>query len=200
MLVLLATNNPNKVKEFSQKIKQKNIQIDLLNLENVQKENLLIEEYGETVEENAKIKAIEVFNRFLIPSIADDTALEVDFLNGAPGVFSSRFAGEKADDSANRRKLLQLLKNVPLEKRTARFRTVICFFDGKNSWYFEGTCMGIIISEERGSKGFGYDSLFVPNGYAETFAEMNIHQKNKISHRAKAIEKFLDFFVDYIKG
>lgn len=200
MKILLATNNPNKVKEFLEKIKQKNIQIDLLSLKDVQKEIVRIDEYGKTIEENAKIKAVKVFNRFMIPSVADDTALEVNFLDGAPGVFSSRFAGEKANDLANRRKLLQLLKDVPIEKRTARFRTVLCFFDGKSIWYFEGICPGIIIIEERGSKGFGYDSIFVPNGFAETFAEMDLNQKNKISHRAKAIEKFLDFLVGYIKG
>lgn len=199
MQILLATNNSCKVREFSEKIKQKNFQIDLLSLENVQKGIFQIDEYGKTVEENAKIKAVDVFNRFMIPSVADDTALEVDFLDGAPGVFSSRFAGEKVDDFANRQKLLRLLKEVPMEKRTARFRTVLCFYDGKGIWYFEGICQGFIITEERGSEGFGYDSIFVPNGFAETFAEMYLHQKNKISHRAKAIEKFLDFFVGYIK-
>ncbi|MGQ9819888.1 MAG: RdgB/HAM1 family non-canonical purine NTP pyrophosphatase [Candidatus Kapaibacteriales bacterium] len=197
MQILLATNNPNKVREFKDIVKKKNDQIDLLCLEDVRREIIVIEEYGKTIEENAKIKAVEVFNRYNIPSVADDTALEVDFLNGAPGVFSSRFAGEECDDSANRRKILALLKDVPLEKRTARFRTVLCFFEGYNIWFFEGVCPGTIVKEERGTEGFGYDSIFVPEGYEKTFAEMDLHQKNKISHRAKAIEKFLDFIIGY---
>lgn len=199
MRILLATNNPNKVKELQEKILQKHLSIDLLKLNDIRGETVEIEEYGSTIEENAKIKASEIFKLFRIPSLADDTALEVDFLAGAPGVQSARFSGVYGDDSANRRKLLELLKDIPIEKRSARFRTVLCFVDGKNIYFFEGVCKGKIIFEERGAGGFGYDSIFMPDGYNLTFAEMRLEEKNRISHRAIAIEKFLDFINEYQK-
>lgn len=193
MKILLATNNPHKVYELSQKISERKIGIQLLQLKDVQSKKIEIEETGATIEENAKIKATRIYELFNIPSLADDTALEVDPLGGAPGIHSARFSGTYGDDASNRKKLLQLLEGIPIERRTARFRTIICFVTSVGEYFFEGVCPGKIIFEERGSAGFGYDSIFVPDGYESTFAELEVDEKNRISHRGRAIDKFLDF-------
>jgi XTP/dITP diphosphohydrolase len=154
-----------------------------------------IEETGNTFEENALLKARSVFNAVRIPVLADDSGLEVDYLKGAPGIYSARYSGKNATDNDNNEKLLSELKDIEYHQRTAAFKCVICLFDGLNERYFEGVCEGSIITSKKGEKGFGYDPLFVPKGYTETFAELGIEVKNKISHRGKALlslKKFLE--------
>jgi XTP/dITP diphosphohydrolase len=197
MKILLATNNENKYKEIYSKFKEQNLPFELLSLNQVTNEKIEIEEIGSSLEENALIKAREVYNLFKIPTIADDTGLEVEALGGLPGVNSARFSGVHGNDAENRKKLLGLLKDVPLEKRNARFRTVICLYDGTEPKFFEGVCKGKIIFSERGSKGFGYDSIFVPENYEKTFAEMELGEKNRISHRSKAISLLIDYLKHY---
>lgn len=199
MKLLIATNNKNKINEIRQKILEFNLDVDLYTLSDFSDEEIEIKETGETLEENAMIKAKTCFDLLKIPSFADDTGLEVFSLDGKPGVHSARFSGVYGDDKANRLKLLTLLQNKKEDERRARFRTIICFYDGSAPRFFEGICYGKIIEEERGNKGFGYDSIFVPDGFDKTFAEMNLNEKNEISHRSKAIVNFLNFLKDYLK-
>lgn len=190
MILLIASNNQKKLKELLAIVETAK-----LNLEIVTPNQIGIDinpdENGITIEANAFIKAKEFYSASGIITIADDTGLEVDAINGRPGVFSARYAGENATDSDNRIKLLAELGNS--QNRKARFRTVICLFDGKSEQLFNGVCEGRITTEEKGSMGFGYDQLFVPSGYDETFAEMDSFVKNKISHRAKALQLLLDY-------
>ncbi len=154
-----------------------------------------IEETGSTFEENALLKAKFVFNVVKIPVLADDSGLEVDYLHGAPGVYSARYSGENASDKDNNDKLLKELKDIEYNQRTAAFKCVMCLYDGLNERYFDGICEGNIITYQKGEKGFGYDPLFMPKGYSLTFAELGPDVKNKISHRGKALlslKKFLE--------
>lgn len=151
-----------------------------------------VAESGETLWENALLKAKAGFERSGVPTIADDTGLEVDALNGEPGVYSSRFAGENASYEDNRHKLLADLSGVPSSERAARFRTVIAYVDGERELRFDGVVEGAIISDERGDGGFGYDPIFLPEGEEKTMAEMSQDEKNEISHRGRA---FREFFV-----
>lgn len=151
-----------------------------------------IEETGTTLDENAGIKAHFVRKKTGLPVLADDTGLEVDLLDGRPGVFSARFAGPDADDVENRKRLIRELSHTSdPARRTARFRTVLVYIDDHGVRKYEGTCEGYILEEERGTGGFGYDPLFCPAGYDKTFAEMDPAEKNRISHRGKALRKFL---------
>lgn len=193
MRILIATNNRNKINELLEKAKEFALGIDILTLSDVSNEKIEIEETGSTLEENALIKAQKCFELFNIPSVADDTGLEVFSLNGLPGVISARFSGTYGNDKANRAKLLEMLRDKVGDERKARFRTVICYFDGKEPLFFEGICNGMITDTERGDKGFGYDSIFVPDGYDKTFAEMELEEKNQISHRSRAFVNFLKF-------
>ncbi len=143
-------------------------------------------EDGETLVDNALKKAQTSFQYTHISSIADDTGLEVDQLNGAPGVRSSRFAGEGVSYRDNNEKLLRLLEGVPREKRTARFRCVVAFVGGNGEHWVEGVCEGLILPEYRGDGGFGYDPIFYVPEKEKTFAEMSPEEKNAISHRGKA--------------
>lgn len=154
--------------------------------------NSEIEETGSTLEENAKIKAETIYNKFKSPCFADDTGLEVEALNGAPGVFSARFAGPNATYKDNCNLLLTELKSN--SNRKAAFRTVFCFInqDGNRS-YFEGKIGGTIALNCIGSNGFGYDSVFIPDGYSITFAQMELSEKNEISHRSAALAKLVSF-------
>lgn len=193
MKILLASNNRHKAKEILDKIQEAKLRVEILTPEDISSDVFDVEERGRTLEENAFLKARFFYEKFNLPTFADDTGLEVDALDGAPGVFSARFSGVYGNDRANRLKLLSLLKNIPENERTARFRTVICFIDNGKPTFFEGVCPGAIITEERGEGGFGYDSIFVPQGYNFTFAEMSFEEKNRISHRSRAIEKFVGF-------
>ncbi len=150
-----------------------------------------IQESGTTLEENAFIKAEFVYKKYAIDCIADDTGLEVDFLNGAPGVHSARYAGDSCDAKANVQKLLYNMQDA--DNRTARFKTVIVLFlDGK-PYYFNGIIEGTITREPRGNNGFGYDPVFMPKGYDKTFAQMEAKEKNTISHRALAVKQLVEF-------
>lgn len=193
--LLTATNNKDKVKEIIELLKDLNIDVITLNDLNL---NVDVEEDKDTLEGNALKKAEEIWQHVQIPCSADDTGLFVHALNGAPGVFSSRYAGENVSYSDNRRKLLNELDGVPLESRTAYFRTVVCYYYAKNKYeLFDGVCAGKITLTERGDKGFGYDAVFLPDGFENTFAELNREEKNRISHRAKAFEKLKAYLSEH---
>nr|WP_204618226.1 XTP/dITP diphosphatase [Desulforadius tongensis] len=145
-------------------------------------------EDGSTFLENAVKKAREAAAYTGLPALADDSGLEVDYLNGQPGVYSARFAGPQKDDAANNSKLLRLMQNVPWEQRTAGFRCVMAICTPQGEVYTsEGTCRGYILQQARGQGGFGYDPLFYVPEYDKTFAELDMSEKNKISHRGKAL-------------
>ena len=158
-----------------------------------------IEETGTTLLENAYIKAKTVYKLTGLPSIADDTGLEVDSLDGAPGVYSARYAGKNPTYQENCDKLLLKLKGYPKEKRVATFKTVIAFVDGEREHHAEGAVKGVIIDKYRGVDGFGYDPIFQPESHSQTYAEMNTEEKNRISHRFKALDKIKEFLVPYFK-
>lgn len=193
--IILASNNKNKIKEISEQLEKFKIKIIS------QKEagyDIEVEETGKTFEENAIIKA-EAINKISgIPVIADDSGLEIDALNGEPGVYSARYAGPNATDRDKIEKILNLLKGVEDHKRTARFKCVICYIDKNTEKHiFEGVCEGNIAQEPRGEGTFGYDPIFI---YGEkTFAEMPLEEKNKVSHRGIAVEKLVDYLVKNIK-
>ena len=195
--ILLATNNRHKVTEIKDILRQ--IDCSILTLSDL---NLCIEidEDKDTLEGNAVKKAREVFDLANIPSLADDTGLFVDSLNGEPGVYSSRYAGEKATYADNCKKLIEEMKDVPEEKRGAYFKTVVCYYKTNNSpIIFEGICTGKISTVYRGEKGFGYDPLFIPDGFDKTYAEMIEIEKNSISHRARAFMRFKEYIINNIK-
>lgn len=151
-----------------------------------------IPETGDTIEENARIKAQYVYDRFQVPCFADDTGLEVEALNGAPGVYSARYAGEEKDASKNMDLVLKNLADT--KNRKARFKTVICFIDQDGQVRdFEGIVEGEILKEAKGVEGFGYDPIFLPDGYRQTFAEMNLSEKNRISHRSISFQKLFTY-------
>jgi len=186
-MIFLATNNKHKISEIKEtinKLSNKNIEFIYSKMLNI---NLEPNETGSTFEENSFIKASVFFNATGIPTLADDSGLEIESLNGLPGINSARFA-EAHNDSANIKKVLDLLKDK--QNKNARFRCVLTYYDGKDVYYFNGICNGIIISEERGTNGFGYDPIFIPNGHKNTFAEMNENEKNSLSHRYLAIVEF----------
>jgi XTP/dITP diphosphohydrolase len=181
MALVFATNNQNKLKEVKSKLKA-----EILGLADIHC-NEDIEETGKTFEENAFIKAKYVLDKYGYDCFADDSGLEVEALDGAPGVYSARYAGEHGNAEANMNKLLENLKGIG--NRKARFVTVICLINKENTLYFRGEINGTIINEKRGDDGFGYDPIFVPDGFNRTFAEMTLEEKNKMSHRALALEK-----------
>ncbi|MDK2823351.1 MAG: XTP/dITP diphosphohydrolase [Clostridia bacterium] len=185
--LVIATRNIGKLNEFKKLLNPLNIEVlSLADFPQIGE----INENGETFEENALIKAREVTKNAGIISLADDSGLEVDYLQGLPGVISARFAGEPSDDQKNNQKLLKLLTGVPLDKRTARFKCVIAIVKPDGSEFtVEGSCEGFILEEEKGSSGFGYDPLFYVPEYAKTFAQLELEVKNKISHRGKATQK-----------
>ena len=194
MKLILATKNKGKVKEIREFFK--GIKIELVSLNDFP-EIEDIPETGSTFEENAWLKAKAVFDRLQICALADDSGLEVDYLNGRPGVYSARYSGENATDESNRKKLLHELANVAEHNRTARFICVMVLYDGIKKNIFRGICEGTIIEEERGTDGFGYDPLFVPEGFDKTFAELDIETKNIISHRGKALLKAKQYIKEH---
>lgn len=192
MILLLGSNNKHKAKEIDNIFREFDFKsIQLKTISEITNLNLDVEESGETLEQNALLKARFYYQQFNLPTIADDTGLEVEVLNGLPGVISARFSGVHGNDRANRRKLLDMLSIYPKKHWRALFRTVICLFDCGREYFVEGICKGHIIDEERGEGGFGYDSIFVPDGYTKTFAEMTLEEKNSISHRSKAIRNLV---------
>lgn len=184
--IIFATGNNNKLREVRKILRELSIEIDGLNsYPNI----AAIKETGNTFEENALIKANTLYHHTGLWTIADDSGLEVDALDGAPGVFSARFAGKGHDYDANNQKLLAMMKDVQEDKRTGRFRCVAAIVGPGFQITVDGTVRGMIIRQLRGDNGFGYDPLFVPEGYDITYAEMDEELKNKISHRAAAFNK-----------
>ena len=186
--IILASNNPNKLIEFRSIFTNHRI-ISLSEL-GFYKD---IPETGSTLEENALIKVREIFKVTSSTCISDDTGIEVCALNGAPGAFSARYAGEPSNAKENIKKLLNELKNIG--NRGARFRTVVAYKDSNQELLFEGIVQGSITLEPKGVSGFGYDPIFKPNNHQLTFAEMPIDVKNGISHRSNAIKKLKAHFL-----
>lgn len=185
--LIFSTNNEHKLEEVRDILGAKYTILSLKDLG----EDVDIPETGETLEENALIKAKYLFDKYQCDCFADDTGLEVEALNNAPGVYSARYAGEQKSSIDNVNKLLSELNGN--SNRKARFRTVIVLYlDGKQ-YIFEGIVKGLITSDLRGEAGFGYDPVFQPDGYDKTFAELGLTEKNNISHRALAIKKLVSF-------
>ena len=188
MQLVFATNNKHKLIEAQSKLKDSGIEIISLEELGFNEE---IEETAETIEGNAIIKAECIFNKYNINVFADDTGLEVEALNGAPGVYSSRFAGLHVTYEDNVKKLLHDMQGK--ENRLACFRTAICLIlDGKQH-IFNGIVNGQIIESSVGEGGFGYDPVFIPDGFAQTFAELSLETKNEISHRGRALDELREF-------
>jgi XTP/dITP diphosphohydrolase len=182
--LLLATRNRDKAHELVALLGD--LPVAVRTLIDVQGVPDVVED-AETLEGNAIKKAMVAFQRTGLPSLGDDTGLEVGYLQGAPGVRSSRFAGPGATYADNVRMLLRAMKGVPPRRRNARFRCVIAFVSGGGVLeVVEGACQGIILESPRGSGGFGYDPVFLPDGHRQTFAEMDLETKNRLSHRARA--------------
>jgi len=188
--LLVATKNEGKAKEIKELVGEFFDDVLTLNFLN---KNLNIIEDGKTFEENAYKKAKSVYDLYRMYGfavLADDSGLEIDALGGEPGVYSSRYAGDDADDDKRIKKVLEKMKDVPFEKRGARFVCVLVFIDEDGRVYrTKGVCEGKIGFDAKGKNGFGYDPIFIPNGYDLTFSQMPSDIKNKISHRAKAFEK-----------
>lgn len=186
--IFLASGNAHKIEELKQVLQPLGIDLkSTLDYPGADE----VEEDQPGLEGNALKKARHWYGKTGFPSLADDTGLEVEALDGAPGVYSARYAGDKASYDDNVQKLLKEMGEA--ENRNAQFRTVVAFVNGQNEHFFEGVCRGKIIHDQRGEKGFGYDPVFVPDGYEKTFAELSSTEKNKISHRGLAVEKFIRF-------
>ena len=186
--IVIASANNHKVSEISIKIQPFFDQI--LSLDDFPKIGEIIED-GNTIEENSFIKSRASFDHTKIASVADDTILEVDALNGAPGLFTARYAGQNASYEDNMAKLLQKLDGIDDDLRTARFRTIISFVDGINDFYVEGVIEGKILKSKVGNNGFGYDPIFYSTEFDLSLAEMDSDVKNQVSHRGIAIQKFI---------
>jgi XTP/dITP diphosphohydrolase len=185
--LVFATNNAHKLKELREILGD---EFELLSLEDigcVQE----IPETGKTLEENAAQKSSYIWDRYKINCFADDTGLEIKELNNEPGVYSARYAGADKDAGANMQKVLRKMDGI--ENREARFRTVISLILDGTEKQFEGIVDGKIIENKRGAEGFGYDPIFMPNGFSLSFAEMSAEDKNQISHRGNAVKKLVNF-------
>ncbi len=189
MKIVFASNNMHKVKEVKDILSELDVEILTLNELGIE---IKIEESGKTFEENARIKANTIHKLTGLPTIADDSGLMVDALNGAPGVYSSRYAGEEHNYKKNNQKLIEELKNKPKPHR-AKFVCVINFKSKNFDEIFIGEVSGEIVDEPKGTNGFGYDPLFKPDGFELTYAELPSEIKNKISHRYHALMKFKHF-------
>lgn len=187
MEIVFASNNAHKLEEVRSKLPA---HFKVLSLKEVLGE-VDIPETGTTLDANAAIKARYVFERTGKNCFADDTGLEIAALNGEPGVYSARYAGEDCSFQDNMNKVLRNLEGA--EDRTAKFRTVICLILDGEEHFFEGQVDGQMLTEEHGDEGFGYDPIFRPSGFKESFAQMSLAQKNEISHRGRAVQKLVDF-------
>lgn len=195
--LLIATRNRHKAAEFQEMVKD--LGMSVLTLHDVPSAGE-IEEDADTLEGNALKKAREAFRFTGIPSMGDDTGLEVHYLNDEPGVYSSRYAGPGATYADNCRKLLTKLRGVPPRRRAARFRCVLAFVPSADTAeVVEGECRGTIIEAPRGINGFGYDPVFLPLGHNQTFAEMDLAVKNTISHRALAFQRMRAVLLRYVQ-
>jgi len=196
--IIIATNNPDKLAEIKSILSNSGIRVlcaaDFADFPE-------IEETGETLAENALQKARAIWNKYKIPCLADDTGLEVDYLDGEPGVFSSRYAGPEATYDDNCNKLLADLREAPADSRAARFRSVMAFIDGGGREHLvEGAIEGKIIDHRRGENGFGYDPVFFVPDANMTLAEMTPEQKNSISHRRRALDKIIPIIKEYFRN
>ena len=189
MKLVLATHNDGKILEMQYALKD--ISVDVITLKDFPYIDE-IPETGQTLLENAFIKAKTVFNETVLPSLADDTGLEIDALSGEPGVYSARYAGENASYLDNCAKVLSKLDGVRPENRTARFRTIMAFVGKDKKFHCEGNVNGLIIDEMIGHNGFGYDPIFYYPKLEKTFAELKKDEKNSISHRGKALRNFCE--------
>ncbi|MCT4697921.1 non-canonical purine NTP diphosphatase [Tenacibaculum haliotis] len=187
MKLVFATNNLNKLAEV-QKMLPNNI--ELLSLKDIECFDD-IEETATTLEGNAKIKANYITQKFSFNCFADDTGLEIENLNGAPGVYSARYAGEPSNSENNMQKVLTELNGKT--DRKAQFRTSICLNLNGKQFLFDGICKGAILTQKQGEKGFGYDPIFKPERFNKSFAEMTSEEKNIVSHRGLAIQKLVEF-------
>ena len=192
MKIVFATNNKHKVEEVKDLLPEE-IQVLTLNEIGCHED---IEETEETLEGNAKLKSDHIKMNYGFDCFADDTGLEVEVLNGAPGVYSARYAGEEATFDDNVQKLLKAMNGV--SNRKARFRTVISLYLNDQQLFFEGVCEGTIEESTSGDAGFGYDPIFKPKGYDLTFAEMDLKEKGRISHRGIAVNKLVAYFKNKI--
>lgn len=194
--LLVATNNPHKFKEISHILSDLPLRLlALWEFPHIPE----VEETGTRFEDNALLKAREIHKRTGLFCIADDSGLEVDALKGAPGIFSARFAGEEKDSARNNEKLLKMLETVADDQRRARFRCVVALVGPQFERLVEGEVRGRIAHQLRGTGGFGYDPLFIPEGYTQTFAQLSPEIKNKISHRALAFQKAAKLLQDLLK-
>lgn len=193
MEILFASNNAHKVDEVRAALPS---QFTIRSLREVMGD-VDIPETGVTLQENAAIKARFLFAETGMNCFADDTGLEITALNGAPGVYSARYAGEGCTFDDNMNKVLANLDGKT--DRSARFRTVICLILGGKEYFFEGEIKGEILTERIGEQGFGYDPIFKPEGYQLTFAQMTVYQKNTISHRGLAVQKLVEFLISNIQ-
>jgi XTP/dITP diphosphohydrolase len=191
MEIVFASNNAHKLEEVRSKLPK---EFKVLSLKDVLGD-VDIPETGVTLNENASIKSRYVYERTGKNCFSDDTGLEIAALNGEPGVYSARYAGEGCTFQDNMNKVLKNLEDS--ENRSACFRTVISLILDGQEHYFEGRVDGEILNEEQGADGFGYDPIFKPNGFDQTFAEMTLEQKNKISHRGLAVQKLVGFLKNY---
>ena len=194
--IVIATHNPDKKKEMV--VALCDLGVNILTLDNFP-EIGEIEETGSTLLENSLIKARTVFAKTGIPTIADDTGLEVDALNGAPGIYSARYAGTNVTYEDNVRKLLTEMSSIDIKSRTARFKTVISFSYNNKELWTEGVIEGSITEHPIGEKGFGYDPVFRVIETGKTFAEMTKKEKNKISHRGVALKKMSKLLMENLK-
>jgi XTP/dITP diphosphohydrolase len=193
MKLVFATNNLNKLREVQEMLPNT---IKLLSLKDI---NCFeeIEETEMSLEGNAKLKADYITQKYGYNCFSDDTGLEVESLNGKPGVYSARYAGEPSNSENNMQKLLSELKNK--SNRKAQFRTAVSLNINDDNFIFEGICKGVILEKKQGEKGFGYDPIFKPENHAESFAQMSSEEKNIISHRGIAIKKLVRFLSSYKK-
>lgn len=193
--IILATRNRGKIEEINRLFQGSGV--EFVGLGEFPDVPDAVED-GVTFEENALKKARLVYEHTGVPVISEDSGLEVGILGGRPGVRSARYAGDGASDEENIRKLLRELRGLPWEQRSARFVSVFCFYSGRERRFFEGEVTGHLLDEPRGSSGFGYDPIFVPQGYEASFAELGAEVKNSISHRANAIAKLRGYLADYL--
>ena len=184
--LILATRNVHKAKELTTLLGD--LDIEVLTLNDVSTE-LILREDGDTFEANAFQKARMVYHHTRLLSLADDSGLEVFFLNGRPGVFSARYAGEGATDEMNNQKLLTEMRGVAPRRRRAQFRSIIALIGNGVEEMTEGICPGVLGEIPRGVNGFGYDPIFIPDGFTRTYAELTAEEKNRISHRARSFTK-----------
>lgn len=187
--IVIASSNNHKISEISSQINS--YFNSVLSLSDFPQIGEIIED-GTTIEENSFIKSRVAFNHTKLPAVADDTILEVDYLNGDPGLFTARYAGKNASYLENMNKLLKNLSGIDKKNRTARFKTVISYVDGKNDFHVEGVLEGRILESMTGNNGFGYDPIFYCSSHHMSLAQMTESMKNEISHRAIAIRKFVN--------